>query len=140
MRRVKKKEKKANSYKVVAKNAWDAFSIYIRTKHADWRGYLNCYTCGKIITIKQAQAGHCFHKGSGRYKPIDFDEDHIRPQDVGCNMFKGGKGSEFTLKLIGEHGIDKVEEMRRRRQEEEPLTIEELKEIESIYKNKLLSL
>ena len=31
------------------KLVWDEMSRYVRQKYADWRGYVSCYTCSKIM-------------------------------------------------------------------------------------------
>lgn len=111
------------------KKVWDAFSLYIRTKAQKKKGVILCYTCEKPLQLKEAQAGHCFHKGNGRYKALDYDERHIRPQCGGCNVDTGGMVNVFQAKLTRELGIAEVENMILRRHTEQPLEIKALKEL-----------
>lgn len=137
----RKKERHLNSktyqkseYKRLSKQAWHLFSLYVRTKVIDFQGFTYCYTCGIRKHYSELQAGHCFHKGSGRYKALDFDERNIKQQCIFCNKFKHGMGAEFVLKLVQEYGIEVVEEMKRRRQNEMPLSNDDLKEIINKFK------
>lgn len=112
-----------------ADKAWSAFAKWLK-KELVW---FTCYTCGKTLPIEQAQAGHCFHRGNARYKAIDFDPKHIHLQCGGCNCFSTVQTNIFQAKLTRELGIEEVEKMIWRRNNEPPLTIEELKELIARY-------
>lgn len=90
------------------RKAWSAFSKYIRQKYADDSGMVACYTCGNKLHWKEAQAGHGI---GGRNNAILFNEDLVRVQDVGCNVFGRGKYAIFTRKLIDELGLEKYDEL-----------------------------
>lgn len=122
------------------KKAWTVFSLYIRKKAEKEKGVIFCYTCDCVYKLKELQAGHCFHKGNGRYKALDFDEKHIRPQCGKCNVYTGGMVNIFQAKLTRELGIKAVENMIFRRKNELPLTLAELKEIYAKYSEKLKTL
>lgn len=130
----KSKKYQESEYKKLSKKAWKVFSLYIRKKYPGFNDYAACYTCGNLKPRTELQAGHCFHRGRQRYKAIDFDEKHIRPQCSQCNFFRGGRNIEFTLKLVEEHGLEAVNEMKRRRDTEPPLTNKQLQEIINKYK------
>ena len=85
------------------KKAWDAFSIYMRTKYSCPHGISFCYTCGKEGTVKTMQAGHGI---AGRNNAVLFDERVVRPQCIGCNLFGGGKYAIFMGQLIGQYGAE----------------------------------
>lgn len=87
------------------------FSLYIRNKYAK-NGMCTCYTCGAVKDIKHIQNGHFVSRS---YLATRFDEDNCRPQCVGCNLFGGGKPFEFEERLKKEIGEEKVEAMKRRR-------------------------
>lgn len=119
---------------------WDIFSLYIRTKMKKEKGMIECYTCDKSLELKEAQAGHCFHKGNGRYKLLDYDPRHIRPQCGGCNVNTGGKVNVFQARLTRELGIETVENMILRRHTEQPLNVDELKTLYQHFSDQLKSL
>ncbi len=72
--------------------------------------YVNCYTCGCRMTIKnQAQCGH-YH--SRAIMPLRFDhERNTRPQCGACNGPRGGMGAAFGYKLSVEIGQAEMERM-----------------------------
>jgi len=119
------------------KRAWDVFSLYIRTKHANPQGGVICYTCGRLFTIKTTQAGHGI---AGRNNAVLFEEKLVRPQCVGCNFFGGGKYGIFMKKLIDEYGAKEFARL----VEQSAQTVQRKKkdyiDIFEKYKTKLLEL
>lgn len=70
-----------------------------------------CCTCGKIITIKRAQAGHYFGRGLGGGSGAYFDERNINTQCGQCNAFKQGNPKayeEFMRRKYGQEVIDQL--------------------------------
>lgn len=90
------KRKKSNAQ--LKKELDKIFSIYIRTKNSRY-GYVNCFTCGKRLAIKEAQNGHFIRR---QYLATRYSEDNCRPQCVGCNIFGDGKTVEFAKRLESE--------------------------------------
>jgi hypothetical protein len=112
-----------------AKKAWTAFANYIKDQAQNFQGYIECYTCCKLFPREQINAGHFKHRGNQRYRAIDFELKHIKPQCVYCNNGQAGMGYEFGKRLEQEYGEEWVKEIKYRRTAEPELTIEELKEI-----------
>lgn len=135
----KRKFKRENSYKKISKLAWSTFSKFIRQLYADFQGYVACYTCYTKIPWQELQAGHFNHRGRRRYQAIDFEIKHIKPQCSTCNMYGVGNGEqyEFGKHLERDYGEEWVKEIEKRRRTEPALTIEELKFLTDIFKNKL---
>ena len=100
---MKPQRKKIRSIRSLKKKAWTEFLKYIRLKNADRDGYVQCYTCGRKMFWKEAQAGHGL---SGRGNSILFDEEIVKPQCASCNIFKGGNYDSFHSRLIEENGIE----------------------------------
>lgn len=90
------------------------FSEYIRRKYADKKGYVSCYTCGQRKHWKEMQCGHFVSRS---HLATRFDEDNVRPQDVGCNVFGGGRTAIFASKLDKELGEGTVSRLYRKAQE-----------------------
>lgn len=88
------------------------FSIYVRQKYADENGNVACYTCGKVMHWKQIQAGHFV---SRQYLATRWNEDNVKPQCVGDNIFGNGKPLDFEEHLKEELGEEYVEEMKKSR-------------------------
>jgi len=72
------------------------FSQYIRLKYSDKHGMTECFTCGKRDHWKKMQCGHF---QSRKNYSTRWEEDNVRVQCVGCNMFKSGEQYVFGLKL-----------------------------------------
>lgn len=72
------------------------FSRFIRWKHVDHTGRVECYTCGSSDDPKNM---HCGHFQSRRYMSTRWDEDNCRPQCVACNIYHQGRQYEFGQRL-----------------------------------------
>jgi len=55
-----------------------------------------CVTCGKESHWKEIQAGHFI---SRKHYSTRWDERNVKPQCVGCNVFKYGEQYKFSLFL-----------------------------------------
>ena len=87
------------------------FSLYIRHKYVR-NGTVYCYTCNKPMLIKEA---HCGHFVPRNYLATRFDEDNLRVQCPGCNLFGNGKPLDFEENLKAELGETAVEELKQKR-------------------------
>lgn len=99
--KTKTRKRKAKSLSQLKKQAWCLLSQCIRNEAAIG-GYCVCYTCGKPLRIVEAQAGHAI---GGRHNAVLFDEEILRAQCSGCNIFKRGNYQVFITKLIEENGF-----------------------------------
>ena len=116
------------------KKAWEALSKYIRLKYADKYGWCTCYTCGKRSHWKDGmQAGHLL---DGRNNSILFQEDCIRVQCTGCNMFKSGNKEIYIPKYIDEEGREKYDKMVRLKNKTVKFTRKELDDMRADWKAK----
>ena len=80
------------------------------------------------------QSGHLI---DGRTVSILLDERGIKPQCVGCNMFKSGNKQEFIPKFIDEHGRELYDELLALSKQTKNVSIEEYEEIIKGYKKRL---
>jgi len=63
------------------------FSQWVRLSNSDKDGYCTCVTCSKRLHWKEIQAGHF---QSRKHYSIRWCELNVKPQCVGCNVFKYG--------------------------------------------------
>ena len=129
-----KKEKKKlkeglMTHKDWVKIAQKSFNSYVRERD---RGKL-CISCNKLLNAK-FDAGHCFP--AGHYPNIRFDEDNVHGQCVECNQHKHGNQAEYLLRLPARIGQEKVDELVKRKDESNKLSIPELQELVKEYKEK----
>lgn len=131
------KRKKTQKQKLKDR-ADQVFSEYIRLKYSDWRGYCGCYTCDKIAHYKDGmQNGHFISRGSSTLR---YSEENCRVQCYVCNCIKNGNYITYTIRLIEEVGIEKVEELREMGKELHQFTETELQEIIDKYTQKIKDL
>ena len=114
--------KKLTRSKLVKKLA-NIFSQYIRLGNSK-NGNCTCVTCGKVGDWKNGgmQAGHFM---SRKHYSTRWDERNVKPQCVGCNMFKAGEQYKFSLYLGGKLSEELLEESRKIRK----FTSDELEEM-----------
>ena len=87
------------------------FSQYIRLSNSK-NGNCTCVTCGKVGDWKNGgmQAGHFM---SRKHYSTRWDERNVKPQCVGCNMFKAGEQYRFSLYLGGKLSEELLQESRK---------------------------
>lgn len=125
--------------------AWDAFSIYIRTR--DCLRFTGdptegiCVTCKRPYPFKQLQAGHFI---SGRGNAILFDERLVYTQCLGCNgnppYGKGGNYVEYFRFMIDEVGLEKIDEFRALKNTDKVYKQFHFEELEKDYKERVKNL
>jgi hypothetical protein len=101
-KKIRPKRKKLPTTGKLKKAAWDLLSKIVRLTHSDGNT-CECYTCGKLLFHKEAQAGHAI---PGRTGAVLLDEEILRPQCVSCNVFGRGMYHIYSTKLIEENGMD----------------------------------
>ena len=84
------------------------FSLFIRIRDSDDKGYGHCITCGKLINYKE---GHCGHFISRRHQSTRFDERNCALQCVSCNTFNQGKQYEYGLAIDKKYGKGTAENL-----------------------------
>jgi hypothetical protein len=77
------------------------FSQFVRVSNTDKNGYCICVTCGKKGHWKDGsiQAGHFM---SRKHYSTRWDIRNVKPQCVGCNMFKSGEQYKYSIYLGSE--------------------------------------
>ncbi len=86
------------------------FSRYIRLFYADLNGNCTCYTCGKIVPLKELDNGHYQKR---EHKATRYHLNNCRPQCKTCNgdTKHNGKQDVFRKNLVYEIGEEMVIEI-----------------------------
>lgn len=120
--------------------AWNAFSRYIRLRDAikttGGVEYCVCVTCGRTkpsFGLGCIQAGHFV---PSRCNAVLFDEECVSGQCYGCNCGQGGMWVEYEAIMVERHGVEKVEEMKRRKHETVKYSKSDYKDIKDKYDKK----
>ena len=111
------------------KIAQQVFNKYIRQRD---KGN-NCISCGKK-PLKE-NAGH-FYNANNHWN-VRFDEYNVHLQCEHCNTFLSGNLINYRENLIKKIGKEEYHKLVDRAKATRKFTVEELKEIINIYKNKL---
>ena len=119
------------------KRAWDAFSIYIRTRGTKpvWPEGREgrCVTCKRNYNFKQLQAGHFI---PGRMNSVLFHEDLVHSQCMSCNMHLAGNPRAYDRFMRENYSPDAIEEFDKLPNVTKKYSVEELLDLEQYYKNK----
>lgn len=111
-RKVRKKDlikldKKANIKQLVL-DLDNVFSIFVRQRGMDEKGFCYCYTCGKCDHWKSLQCGHYL---SRKYYSTRWEEKNCFPQCVRCNIFSEGNKPAFARRLIKDFGVEYLDQL-----------------------------
>jgi hypothetical protein len=109
------------------------FNKYIRLRDEK----MPCVSCGTAKTDIQYHAGH--YKSCGAYPNLRFNELNCWKQCSACNNHLHGNIIEYRKELIKRIGVEKVEEIESKGSEVLKLSIPELMELKTLYKNKIKS-
>jgi len=137
MKRTKLLPRSKNTLSKAKAKAWKAFSLWVRLTSCNSLGIGGCYTCGKAIYYKSANAGHGI---GGRNNAILFEERVVRLQCIGCNVWGRGQYQIFTRKLIDELGLATYDEIVSKARIPVKYRIADYEAIEADYKERIKNL
>jgi gamma-glutamylcyclotransferase (GGCT)/AIG2-like uncharacterized protein YtfP len=132
------KEKKEIKEKLMSKSdylnlAQKVFNTYIRLRDKN----KPCISCGKSLG-KTYHAGHMFSVGA--YPNLRFNENNVHGQCVECNLHKHGNVKEYDLRLQKVLSATEYQNLLLQRNEPLKLSIDEVKDLIKLYRNKIKEL
>lgn len=115
--------------------AWKAFSEYIRRKHANLDGFVECVTCGERKHWKEVDAGHFV---PGRNNTVLYDERLVHPQCKSCNR-NHGEQFKYAQFLKSEYGYtdEQIEGFLSLKNVTKRMTASEHREVFELYREQL---
>lgn len=128
-----KQKKKLDSIAKLRDRVWKWYSIYIRLRDADWKGFVNCVTCGKQMYWSRGDAGHFI---PGRHSIILFDERNCHFQCKLCNGPLKGNPRKYDAFMKRKYGQEVIDELDRLDTVIKSFDREELQQLLSKYQNK----
>ena len=134
---IREQREKLKTRSTYIKEAQIAFNAYIRARDEG----KSCVCCGKPLGDKQVgggfDAGH--YRSVGSAPNLRFDERNCHGQSKQCNRYGAGRAVDYRIGLIARIGIEAVEALEAD-QEPRKHTIDDLKAIKALYKQKLKEL
>ena len=132
--KTERKETREAKVRLKSKSEWlkkaqTVFNQYIRLRDKD----LPCISCQRFHT-GQYHAGH--YLTTGAHPELRFDELNVHKQCSACNNYLSGNIVEYRINLISKIGIDAVNYLEGKH-EPKHYTIEDIKTLKLIYKDKL---
>lgn len=115
------------------KLAQQVFNKYIRERDKGGK----CISCNTLL-VGKFDAGHFYN--ANNHWSVRFDEDNVNGQCVHCNQHKHGNLLEYRANLIELIGEAKFNALELEAKKTRKYSIDELKEIISLYKSKLKEL
>ena len=130
--KVKKERLKTKSQHL--KELQTIFNKYIRTRDSQEP----CISCRTISNVKY-DAGH--YIAVSESPALRFNEDNVHKQCSNyCNVNKSGNYHAYRFHLIDKIGVERVEALESSRHVPIHLSIPEIDELKTIYKNKIKDL
>ncbi|OBX09590.1 NinG recombination protein [Gallibacterium salpingitidis] len=96
-----------------------------------------CISCGRFHQ-GQWHAGH--YKTVKAMPELRFNEDNCHKQCSVCNNYLSGNLTEYRINLIKKIGVERVAFLERKDHQKVKLTIDEIKALITVYKNKVKEL
>ncbi len=134
------KEKTWQKKKAKAKLDLMTLSDYLKLTQQVFNKYIRlrdknelCISCQKLP--KKQNAGHYF--SSGGHSNVRFDEDNVHLQCEHCNTFLSGNLLNYQIEIEKRIGAEKLIELQAKAHLVKKWSIDELKELMLIYKNKI---
>lgn len=98
---------------------------------------LNCISCNKPINGR-VNASHYFN--ANNHYAVRFDENNVHSSCITCNQHLSGNLIPYRKYLIEKIGLERFEQLESKAYLTRKFTIEEVKEINEIYKRKIKEL
>lgn len=113
-----------------------AFSLYIRTRDSQefFGERFRCISCGRILPIEQADAGHYVNRS---HMALRYSEDNVHAQCRRCNRFDEGNAQGYRQGLIEKIGWAKLKLMEAQKYAQHRLTVTDLLIKADYYKHKV---
>lgn len=135
------KAKQWKKTKAKAKQDLMTLSDYLKLAQQVFNKWINlrdkglpCISCDKPITGR-VNASH-FWNANNHYN-VRFNEDNVHSSCITCNQFLSGNLLEYRTRLISKIGEHRFNILEAESKQTRKFTIDELKEIITIYKNKI---
>lgn len=138
------KEKEWKKKKAKIKKELLTVQDYVKLAQQTFNKYINardkglpCVSCGKTINGR-VNASHFWN--ANNHWAVRFDERNVHSSCITCNQFLSGNLLEYRTRLIQKIGQAEYDSLEEEAKKTRKYSIDELKEIITLYKSKLKEL
>jgi len=124
--------------KTLKRKLWETFSLYIRLRDSDEKGYCRCISYGAVKPYKEMDAGHFIPKNKGL--AIYFEEDNIHAQCRGCNSFLHGNLYDYGKALEHKIGQKRIDELKALSKTTKKFTLAEYQAMIDYYSTEIIKM
>ncbi len=110
------------------------FSEFIRKRHADEGGTVQCVTCRTLKFWKEAHAGHFVKR---QHRATRWRPTNCHPQCVSCNAYRGGMQDEYAKFILETYGVAEFNDLMAAKHQVMKYTRNDLEQMIATYKAKL---
>ena len=128
---------KKSPFKTLRNKLDRVFSLWIRQRHADEGGTVECVTCGKLMFWKDSHCGHFVKRG---HMATRWHEQNCDTQCVSCNTYQGGRQDDYAKYIIDEYGQDVFDSLMQLKYSAVKHTRDDLQRMIDEYEEKLKGL
>jgi len=121
--------------KTLKRKLWETFSLYIRLRDSDEKGYCRCISCGIVKPYKEMDAGHFIPKSRGM--SIYYEEDNVHAQCRQCNTFLHGNLYSYGKTLELKIGMKRINEITKLSRTTKKFTIAEYQAMIDYYNDQI---
>ncbi len=122
------------SFRAIRSRLWTIFSKYIRLRDADEHGFCICFTSGRRIFWKMAEAGHFMPT---RHTATWIHEKNVHAQSHEANQHNQGEQFVYGKRLDAIYGDGTAEYLAELAQTYKKYTIEEMEKLTTHYKKEV---
>ena len=119
------------------------FSQWVRSKDADHRWYVQCFTCGVWKHWKTVDARHFQSRAKFATRWMCDPEEgmvNVAPPCKSCNGFRSGEQFKFARRLDAEYGEGTAESIEQASNQTRKYSVEELEALIDVYNRRLRKL
>lgn len=127
------KHRVKNTRQAIKKRVSRKFRLWYRLSQADKNGDVKCYTCNRVHSYKEVDAGHFIHS------KLDFDIRNFKIQCVYCNRWLSGNLSKYRENLEKDYGEKWVKKLEKDAQNEKRMEVKEMLKLEKGFNIKIKS-
>lgn len=128
--KAKKRQTREKNISYLKGKLWRIFSKFIRLRDSNEDGYCTCFTSGKVIFWKSAQAGHFM---SRKFNSTFVHEKNVHAQSAYDNLYLSGAQYVYGKNLDLKYGEGTADYLVKLSKEEKRFTAPELNELITYY-------